>query len=228
VGGGEGIYINAYSGNPTITENTISNFSTGIRAYYSGTIEKNLIVNNEIGVDVGLGTNLIEFNTIGYNHIGINSPKNLSTITYNNIENNSENSIRLDVYSQNNVTCPNNWWGTTNIAKINQTLNYENNGFNIIEVNFLPILNSPDAQAPAINTPIPTAAPILTAAQSSSASQTSSQSPLASFGPQLFGSKILEIVVVVVVIAILAIAIVAFMLGKRVGRNRVPAKRPTG
>jgi hypothetical protein len=228
VGRGEGVYINAYSGNPTITENIISNFSTGIRAYYSGTIEKNLIVNNEIGIDVGLGTNLIEYNTIGYNSIGINSPKNLSTVTYNNIENNSENSIHLDAYSENNVTCANNWWGTTNIAQINQTLNYEYNGFNIIEVNFLPILTSPDAQAPAITTPIPTAAPILTPTQTSSTSQAPSQSPLGSFGPQLFGSKITEIVVVVVVIAIVVVAIVAFMLGKRVGRNRVPAKPTTG
>ncbi|HTY75371.1 MAG TPA: right-handed parallel beta-helix repeat-containing protein, partial [Candidatus Nanoarchaeia archaeon] len=161
-GAGEGIWT---GGNPIISNNTISNFATGIRAYYSSTIEDNLITNNYIGIDVGLGINLIQNNTIVYNYDGLNSPKNSSNIIYNNVQNNSNYNIHLDVYSASNVTAFYNWWGTNNITLANLTFNYMWNGFDIVTVSFIPLLTSPNLDAPAIPVSTPSPTPSITPAQ---------------------------------------------------------------
>ncbi len=134
---------------PRISDNVITGFKIGVRAYYSANIENNLIINNSrYGIDIGMGYTTIQNNTITQNAVGINSPKPVNTITYNNIYNNTQYNIRLDSYSLYTPSATNNWWGTTNITAINQTMNIYWNNLTAVKVYFTPILLEPNTETP--------------------------------------------------------------------------------
>ena len=125
-------------------------------------IERNLINNSPIGISFNiqyaqnnkatLWNNTVTDNTVG---LQIGSP-NVPSITINNIYANSYNAKLVGVSSQ--ISLPNNWWGTNDIASINQTMYDFKYDFTLGTINFLPILQAPNPQAtpnPRASTPTP-------------------------------------------------------------------------
>ncbi len=126
-------------------------------------IQRNLITNNQIGINGG--TAVIQNNTITNNAVGINNLTAQSTIKYNNLNNNQSN---IFLSTPENVDATYNWWGTANLQAINQSIHDFKNDFNLGTVNFVPFSSAPNAQAepdntkPTINassTPSPTQSP---------------------------------------------------------------------
>jgi len=126
-----------------IRNNIIANNSVGISG--GSLIERNTIINNYYGIK---GGNEIRNNTIVNNFIGVES--GFSTLIYNNIHNNSEYNVRFTSSSNPNATY--NWWGTTDIQAINQTIYDFKNDFNLGKVNFVPFLTEPNPEE--MSTPI--------------------------------------------------------------------------
>jgi hypothetical protein len=173
-GGGE-FGISLGTATTIISDNTIS--SCGI--YGSGgtyTIERNLIENNDIAIEMFAASPIIEKNTIINNSIGLNISNSTvyastATITNNNIYNNSINNIYLggltanlqipaSQTTANNINAAYNWWGTTNTQAINQTIRDFKNDSYVGTVTFTPFLNTPNPQAvPDPNAPIPNLSP---------------------------------------------------------------------
>jgi parallel beta-helix repeat protein len=150
-----------FSGNSqgVISDNVISSCSDGIEVYSgSPLIERNLIINNtgnEINGGGGIRidnigtTPIIRNNTITQNSVGINlirSPQPI--ITNNNFISNQKYHIYLYSGSgettTNDINATGNWWGTTNIQTINQTMRDNKNDFNLGTVKFAPFLTSPN------------------------------------------------------------------------------------
>ena len=178
-GGGE-FGISLGTATTIISDNIIS--SCGI--YGSGgtyTIERNLIENNDIAIEMFAASPIIEKNTIIDNSIGLNISNSTvyastATITNNNIYNNSINNIYLggltanlqipaSQTTANNINAAYNWWGTTNTQAINQTIRDFKNDSYVGTVTFTPFLNAPNPQAvPDPNAPIPnlSSTPLLT------------------------------------------------------------------
>lgn len=165
-------------GNATISGNIIYGCQTGIHAVFGiSTIENNLIINNDDGIDIGYPQGVvytgsgfkatIRHNTIANNLVGINImyyPPNLPSSTFidtsvqpiiidNNIQNNSNYNIYLG--SQLGVTVTNNWWETTDTQSINQTIYDFKNDFNLGIVDFVPFLTEPNPEAPKVSEPKP-------------------------------------------------------------------------
>jgi parallel beta-helix repeat protein len=173
-GNNYGVFLGG-SNNAIVSDNTfIGLFYPGAIIASSGApvIERNLIKGSHssnpssvpsIGITVYSASPLIENNTITENDIGLNiyydslsnppSTPPLPTIIYNNIQNNSEYSIYLgDLTAVYGLIAPDvnasyNWWGTTNISSINQTIYDHKNNFNVGTVTFTPILTSPNPEA---------------------------------------------------------------------------------
>lgn len=105
----------------------------------------------------------ISNNTISQNTIGVylDGDARYLTIKNNNIQDNSKYSIHLSSVQDLNATY--NWWGTTDVQAINQTIYDFKNDFNLGKVNFVPFLTESNPQAPAIptstTTPPPTGSP---------------------------------------------------------------------
>jgi hypothetical protein len=158
---GNGIYIN--DGSPVISDNYIqgSSSSTGITTSNSGNgeviIVRNTIVNNRYGIDSPVSSQIIEGNVFQNNQVGINGG---GTILNNTIEN-GEISIRKPFtqaiirynniigYSQNSIymtqSCPDvdatyNWWGTTDIEAIEQSIYDVEDDYHLSKVTFEPFL----------------------------------------------------------------------------------------
>jgi parallel beta-helix repeat protein len=124
-------------------------------------IERNLVMYNSVGINVSQDANpTIQYNTITNNSVGIEvNQYALPVIHYNNIQNNSQNSIYLAVNS-NDINATDNWWGTTEMAAINQTIFDFEDDFNLGTVSFVPFLNATHPDAPsAAFTPEPTLTP---------------------------------------------------------------------
>jgi hypothetical protein len=142
-------------------------------------IERNLIINNPIGIDIPNQSNLIiRNNTIANNPVGISITQLSPTINYNNIENCTQNSIYLHV--SNNINATYNWWGTTDTQTINQAIHDDKNDFTLGIVSFVPFLTEPNPQAmPDENSPLPTpsSTPSPTPTLTSSPTPTSVSSP---------------------------------------------------
>jgi hypothetical protein len=156
-----------------ISDNIITRF--GI--YGSGgtyTIERNIIENDYIAIQMFAASPIIEKNTIINNSIGLNSISSnipsIPIVTDNNIYNNSMNNIYLgalsnsnpnilpaDLSTANSINAIHNWWGTTNIQAINQSMRDSKNDSLVGTVTFIPFLSAPNSQAfPNLNAPVPT------------------------------------------------------------------------
>jgi parallel beta-helix repeat protein len=147
----------------TIQGNTVeNNAGVGISSGGKGklTIQNNVISNNtDYGIlSQGTGTMLIQNNTISRNGGGINL-NSYSAIKYNNIQNNTQNSVYLSTAS--NIDATYNWWGTTDVQAINQTIYDFKDDFTVGTVNFVPFLTLPNPESiPNLNTtPIASGSP---------------------------------------------------------------------
>jgi hypothetical protein len=149
-----------------IEGNTIINTNCGIETAAHGDIKNNIIANNEYGIKGGSliegniiidnywgirGGNDIRNNTIANNHIGVES--GFEILVYNNIYNNTAYNVRF--LSSTNANATHNWWGTTSLNEINQTIYDYKNDFYLGTVNFAPILTEPNPQTPSIQYTIP-------------------------------------------------------------------------
>lgn len=167
---GNGLSMGIYgSGNVAISQNTISKFSTGIKVYTGScqitensitdctngievgggttvTIQRNLI-NNNIQYGISGGSPYIDSNTITNSRVGIHNPTTGTVITNNNILGHSQNSITA---AQTDFDASNNWWGTTDLAAVNQTIYDKKIDNTLGKVTFVPILTAPSQLAPAI------------------------------------------------------------------------------
>ena len=154
-----GIYDGGNDGNSLIYGNYIYDSSYAIVSASNCTIVQNLLQNNRYGIsfwDIWLN-NTVELlnqtrrmaqnNTfIGNNAaIDIGTFYNASEIMYNNFEDNRYNLFySFGPFSQNQViNATYNWWGTTDLQAINESMNYQD-----LEINFQPILTQPNQAAP--------------------------------------------------------------------------------
>jgi parallel beta-helix repeat protein len=163
-----GLSVDAGSG--IVTDNIIYGITIndGYGSPVSTLIERNLITNATTGIscDIQSANNnkvIIENNTVTNNSVGIQigSPQ-VPTIIDNNIYGNSYNA-KLSESSE--IGLPNNWWGTTDVQAINQTIYDIKYDFNLGTINFLPILIAPNPQATPNQTvpnPSPTPSPTST------------------------------------------------------------------
>jgi hypothetical protein len=144
-----------------IRDNTIENSSVGIGGPVvntntgisvdavftsTATIERNLIINNTVGIELGSKVTIYN-NTITNSSVAIKLGSGLSTaIKYNNIENYGENSIYLEG-SSSNIDATYNWWGTTDTQAINLTIHDYKYDFDLGKVTFVPFLTEPNPEA---------------------------------------------------------------------------------
>ncbi len=125
-------------------------------------IEKNQIINNkQQGINViAMMTPTIRYNTIAHNNVGI-ALLDYSTeakVNYNNIYGNTAHNLVLNRWIQSGVDATYNWWGTTDEAAINQTIQDFYDDFDLGKVTYTPFLTEPNTNAPSYGT-APTAAP---------------------------------------------------------------------
>jgi parallel beta-helix repeat protein len=152
------------SGNSLISSNTISGCGgTGVTVGNTGNtiVSNNLISGFSVGVDSGAVDCSITNNTISDNSIGLNTYGSPTAFSYNNIIGNSQYSI--DPHTVKNVDATYNWWGTTDIDAINQTIaNFNSTNPNLGYVTFVPFLTEANPQAmpnPSVSITIPTRTP---------------------------------------------------------------------
>ncbi len=225
IGGG----LNVAAGSGIIANNVISglNVNDEYGVPVSTLIVHNLITNAATGISCRIQSSynnkaIIENNTITNNMVGvqIGSP-NVPTIANNNIYGNSYNAKLSGVSTQTSLA--NNWWGTTDIQAINQTMYDFKYDFTLGTIDFLPILEVPNPQARPNSTPISTLFPTPSvphqAASTNTPSPSPSSQPPSSQSPSPSQNPSPTILVVVVAIIIVVVAVVAFMLGKRMGRK---------
>ena len=174
-----GCYTGVYAtGNSTITRNLIRSNTYGISISSSvARIENNIIANNTFGISGG-GT--VRNNTIGNNQVGIVASIGYSNISQNNILSNTQYSIGMA--TSNPIDATYNWWGTTDISAINQTIYDYKNSTAFGKVAFTPILSDLSSTAPALESinyiPNPTPTPYPTPLPVPSPTPTPDQLPL--------------------------------------------------
>jgi len=168
--GGTAVAIN---GAATISDNIISDGSTGISLSSEGaTIQGNLIVNNGMGIsiDPSHGGGVIDNNTIANNSGGGIGPATESdTINFNNLENNGQFNLEsatnepvggggygsVETYPF-PVNATYNWWGTSDSQAISQTIKDTQSDYQLGAVTFEPFLTAPNPEAPSITTTLTT------------------------------------------------------------------------
>ena len=161
-----GIYLSYDSSSPLISDNIISNNIFGIIAdcmFSSATVTRNLIINNygtlESGypapiIDEGGGMLFISGpgmnisnNTICGNAYAMDiRGERWSNISQNNIFGNIDQSIRNGLDSD--INAVSNWWGTTNTSLIDQSIIDFYDDWGLGKVNYSPILDSFNPDAP--------------------------------------------------------------------------------
>ncbi len=154
-----GVYV---TGGSTISRNLFTSNTFGIYSTSAlVTIENNVIANNSIGI---IGGGAIRNNTIGNNSVGVASSIAPCNINQNNFFNNTQFNVGSTTSIAADATY--NWWGTTDISAINQTIYDSKNSTYLGTVNFVPFLTESNPKAPALEsiylTPVPTPTPIPT------------------------------------------------------------------
>jgi hypothetical protein len=181
----------------------------------------NYISNSKIGIAGGAN---LQDNTIADNTIGIQNALSTSTIKNNNIVGNTQSIV---INSAENVDASHNWWGTTDLNAIRQTIWDNKNDYNLGIVTVDPVLTAPNPDAPATQDDAPAATPTAPTEQPSTPSappQNQNTQPTPAYtDPNEQTSTgttspfdYLEVVVIAVVV--LAVATVAF-LAFRVSRQ---------
>lgn len=137
-----------YNGAGYLNNGTANGSGIGINIFSDATIERNIVSNKTIGIMVSNCTGTILNNTITNNGIGIavNVTSAATKINFNNIQNNGQ-SVVLQQGTTINVNSTYNWWGTTELNAISQSIYDYKNDFNLGNVTFIPILTSPNPQA---------------------------------------------------------------------------------
>ncbi len=138
----------------SIEDNQISNCSVGIRADLGAKADdmriiRNLIFNNNVGIHFW-GMADIRNNTIAQNSVGIQcGPSNLPfQVTGNNLQNNSQ--YNIEHMHLRDLDARNNWWGTTDLQLINQSIFDRKNDSILGEVKYMPFLVTPNSNAPGV------------------------------------------------------------------------------
>jgi len=184
-----------------ISSNVIYGCSIGISGQGGAIIEKNLIIDNDIGIE---GRAVMANNTIARNSVGIKIRESYPIIISNNIQDNRQNSIYLENVP-NDVDATGNWWGTVDTQLINMSIHDRKSEPKLGVVNIVPILLSPVLYAPTTDyTPI-------THPSLASPDQTKAQ-PTTQIG-------ILEIAVAVIILSVIInislVIVVARLLRKK-------------
>jgi hypothetical protein len=185
--------IKLRGGGATISDNVITDCANAICQEWGGDQAKTIIKNNLIFNNTANGIQLcseceITGNTISHNNYAIKLLyMNSASISHNNILNcASGTSICLEG-SPNDIDIPNNWWGTTDLSAINQSIYDSKYDYNLGTVNFEPILTASNSDAPAIPQTIdtPTATPVFTQPplQSATPTQNPTQEPSITANP---------------------------------------------
>jgi hypothetical protein len=148
-----GISIDGRGVDATIKNNVIANYTTGFFTYGYNTLtfEGNLLLYDTEGLlfsPYGTNSTLIEYNTIAYSNIALSYPPLPITFSYNNLEKNAQNIV---LSTGSNLDATNNWWGTTDLSAISQTIHDYKNDYNLGNVTFTPLLTGPSSQAPSIS-----------------------------------------------------------------------------
>ncbi len=140
--------INCFTGinsneNAVLEGNVVANCKNrGISGHgESVKISHNYIANNSVGI---YGKGIIKSNTITDNNVGIENPG--WPFTNNNIVGSRVNSVLAE--NSYDINAANNWWGTTDIDAINQTIRDFKNDFRRGVIRFDPILTQPSSSAP--------------------------------------------------------------------------------
>ncbi len=239
------IWVDGSSGvdSPVISSNVISNpnpewpyaTSAGIAVlgypYSSGS----MLIENNIIRDSAAGINLIyrektdinkpitiQHNTIVNNTVGIFVEGRFTpTVTNNNIYNNQQ-SVKMGSGASRDISVAQNWWGTTDISAIDNSITDFNDDFNLGKVTYQPILTSHDQQAPDLNQPIPQATLLAPTPANQSTNQPAENLPPM---PSQLGTQTLTfpslnrteiaIIVLLVVVAVLLVVDVLYRRKKR-------------
>jgi parallel beta-helix repeat protein len=198
-----------------ITDNIIYGGSTaGINLASSATIERNLIIDNQIGISVRSkdDNSIIRHNTITRNEKGIATATSSQTISNNNLGGNSKIDLSAGYTA---VDAANNWWGTTDVSAIGNKIFDSIDDYNFGTVTFSPFLTVPDSQAPSDTyTPIATPKPTSPAPSiSPTISQNSSATPDPSGSQNAVGLDWVQVATLVLlgVIAVLLFLLVVFL-----------------
>ena len=216
---GTGIAVSAGTGNVAISDNTVYDCYCGIGINDTDpiedgslsivtTVQRNFSFNNTVGIDLAYPTTM-ENNTISNNLIGIVTSVP-STITYNNIEDNNQS---IYLASSNNLNATYDWWGSTIVASINQTIYDSKNDHNLGTVNFIPFLNEQNTQAMLLPNLPP--APFAHTSHNFLTFTTPKQTPTASSSQNPITFYEILIVVLVVLIAAFVTVIVVFIRERR-------------
>jgi parallel beta-helix repeat protein len=151
-------------------------------------IQNNMITKNRVGIFIGgMVSATIYNNTIADNKengvIILDFAESNHQIKFNNLQNNGKYNLNLGQWSAHGIDAAYNWWGTTDIASINQTIYDFKNNFDLGIVNFIPFLTEPNpytagAQDLPTITSMPT--PTVSTSQNSPIPTQSAQTPDAS------------------------------------------------
>lgn len=168
----------------TVSDNIISGgFGTASVDIEGGypVIEGNLITGAGVGIGIEgaiaqTGATIINNTIIGCSYDGIYADSNTFgpiTVSFNNLEDNSN----YNLYWQrtDNLNASYNYWGTSDVQAINQTIYDFKNDFSLGTVTYVPFLTALNSQAPVLPTPTPTASP--TSSSSTAATPTPTTSP---------------------------------------------------
>jgi hypothetical protein len=162
---GQGAYAAVATANSIglLVNNNISGYNVGILMTSDAgtTVRTNLISANTFGIQLiaqkgpvlaAITNNTVTNNTVGVSILQGSTAAISPTIQYNNIYANTNFSLTSGVTGP--VGVPFNWWGTTILAAINQTIydHKQNNTFGAVD--FLPFLTAPNPAAPAPSTPV--------------------------------------------------------------------------
>jgi hypothetical protein len=181
--------------NVQVLENTFTGYSDGagisigandLNGQCSLKIERNLISNNKYGIsDDTINSPTIRYNTVVNNNVGItllDGKGQNYRIEYNTI-NNEQDLVLRPWTGCPDIDVSNNYWGTTDTSQIDNSIYDYYDDFNLGKVNYQPILNQPNGNAPVSDlptvtpTPIPATTPSATAQPATTPAQTNMSDP---------------------------------------------------